>query len=498
MDSKGFLDSEVIPTVDTADRKAQVTYHARQGEPFRIGTIRYDFRDRFVEAIILSDTANTLLHTGNIFDANVLDNERARITNFLKNQGYYNFSINNISYVADSTVGGRRIDLTVLVKQYMAGYDTNGEAVLDNNRIYRIRDINVFPDYNPTVATTDSLYKTRLDTVRYRGLNIIYDTKQHVRSEILRRTISLYPNALYSAQDVKRTYDNIMRLGYYKSASILFTEVADSTQKDNFISFVGTDSTGSDEADYTAEHYLSCEVLCTPALRQSYSVNLRRHHIGRLLRRDGQGRLPEPQPAAGCRTVRGQCPGRIRIHVRRQQVQKRRLRIRRQHVVLVSASAHPLPRQPLQPRAEPAYPDRPVVQHAETAVLPPRPGQCRLGIFVGQGAEYFCAAAHRSDNGQYAMDRLMTFRRLAQPLPAKQLHITANCRSFRVPTFIRISRKTPTGAPSRCASTSRRMATCSMASIVCSTFLPKDTTNSPSDLITNCLVSATPNISVPT
>ena len=274
MDSKGFLDSEVIPTVDTADRKAQVTYHARQGKPFRIGTIRYDFRDRFVKAIILSDTANTLLHTGNIFDANVLDNERARITNFLKNQGYYNFSINNISYVADSTVGGRRIDLTVLVKQYMAGYDTNGEAVLDNNRIYRIRDINVFPDYNPTVATTDSLYKTRLDTVRYRGLNIIYDTKQHVRSEILRRTISLYPNALYSAQDVKRTYDNIMRLGYYKSASILFTEVADSTQKDNFISFVGTDSTGSDEADYTAEHYLSCEVLCTPALRQSYSVNL--------------------------------------------------------------------------------------------------------------------------------------------------------------------------------------------------------------------------------
>ena len=101
-----------------------------------------------------------------------------------------------------------------------------------------------------------------LDTVRYRGLNIIYDTKQHVRSEILRRTISLYPNALYSAQDVKRTYDNIMRLGYYKSASILFTEVADSTQKDNFISFVGTDSTGSDEADYTAEHYLSCE--CCP------------------------------------------------------------------------------------------------------------------------------------------------------------------------------------------------------------------------------------------
>ena len=36
-------------------------------------------------------TLFVLLHTGNIFDANVRDNERARITNFLKNQGYYNF-----------------------------------------------------------------------------------------------------------------------------------------------------------------------------------------------------------------------------------------------------------------------------------------------------------------------------------------------------------------------------------------------------------------------
>lgn len=39
------------------------------------------------------------------------------------------------------------------------------------------------------------------------------------------------------AEAVKRTYDNIMRLGYYKSASIIFTEIADSTIEDNFISF---------------------------------------------------------------------------------------------------------------------------------------------------------------------------------------------------------------------------------------------------------------------
>lgn len=76
----------------------------RPGQPYRIGKIRYDFRDRFLKAIILSDSSKTLLHEGDPFNANVLDKERTRITNFLKNQGYYNFSINNISYIADSTV----------------------------------------------------------------------------------------------------------------------------------------------------------------------------------------------------------------------------------------------------------------------------------------------------------------------------------------------------------------------------------------------------------
>lgn len=273
MNSVGYLGSSTTFQIDTSHRKAQVTYVVRPGQPYHIGKIRYDFRDRFLKAIILSDSASTLLHEGDPFNANVLDKERTRITNFLKNQGYYNFSINNISYIADSTVGDRRIDLTVQVKRFLAGYDAYGEAILDNNRIYRVLKINVFPDYNPTAAANDPLYARRLDTVRYRGLNIIYDTKQNVRSEILRRTISLYPNALYNAEAVKRTYDNIMRLGYYKSASIIFTEIADSTIEDNFISFVGSDSTDS-ESDYMAEHYLACNVYCTPALRQSYTINL--------------------------------------------------------------------------------------------------------------------------------------------------------------------------------------------------------------------------------
>ena len=160
MDGKGFLQSEAWFRVDTAGKRARVTYFARQGDPYRIGKIGYRFRDRSLRPVVLSDTASSLLRTGGIFDGNVLNDERSRIASFLKNRGYYNFSINNIEYVADSTAGDRTIDLTMVVKPYMAGYTPEGEPIVEENRVYRLRDIYVFPGYDPAKAVSDSLYNS--------------------------------------------------------------------------------------------------------------------------------------------------------------------------------------------------------------------------------------------------------------------------------------------------------------------------------------------------
>lgn len=274
MDSRGFLNSSSYYSIDTLKRKARVTYHVNQGAPYRLGEITYRFRDDFVRSVILSDTAGSLIKTGNIFDVNVLDRERARITEDLKERGYYNFSINNISYVADSVPGERLINLTMVVRRSMSGYNAEGEAILENNQIYRLRNVYVFSNYNPTLAATDSLYERRLDTLSYKGLNIIYDMRENVRPEILRRAVSLYPNYLYNAEAVQRTYDNLTRLGYYRTANILFDEVSDSTAGSNLVTFVGEGADTTSQAAYTAERYLDCKILCTPATRQSYSIDL--------------------------------------------------------------------------------------------------------------------------------------------------------------------------------------------------------------------------------
>lgn len=278
MDNCGFFNSRETYTLDTARKRATVIYHTYQGTPYRIGKISYGFKDNSLRPVILQDTAASLLHTGEVFSQNTLEAERTRITNTLRDKGYYLFTVNNIRYIADSTVGNNTVNLKMEVLQYLSGYTDSGTPIMNNNKVFRLKNIYINPNYDPIIAATDTTYNKKLDTTEYRGLNIIYHNKLHVRKNILRQMISLYPNYMYSSAQVKRTYSNIMRIGYYKSASILFSEDKDTTEQ-NLITFIGdnhisSDSTDNTQVTSTTEGYMNCNILCTPNTRQSYKIEL--------------------------------------------------------------------------------------------------------------------------------------------------------------------------------------------------------------------------------
>jgi len=275
MDSRGYYSSESSFWVDTLRRpkRAFVTYRVKQGEPYRIDRVRYDFRDRFLAQIIEPDTLSSLVRAGDILDIQVLDDERKRITEYLRRRGYYDFSVGNIEYLVDTLGGGRRAAVTMVVKQTVTGYDERGEAVMDNNTVYRIGEINVFPNFDPTVAVNDADYLNRLDTTWYRGLNIICPGRLNVRKRVLRAMIPIYPNNVYNVDQVSRTYQDIMSMGYFKSARISFVEQPQSTEIEDYVTYIG-DGADSTQTLRTREGYLKCDILCTPALRQGFKIEL--------------------------------------------------------------------------------------------------------------------------------------------------------------------------------------------------------------------------------
>ena len=195
MDSRGYYDSEVEYSVDTTRKRnrAYVTYRVKQGEPYYIESLGYEFRDEGLEPVVLADTANSLISEGDRFDITLLDKERTRIARYLNDRGYFNFSVNNIIYRVDTMGGDHRAKVSMVVRRNVTGYDERGDAIMDNNRIYRIAEINLLPNYNPAIARSEQ-YRTLLDTTYYRGLNIVTDGKPNVRQKVLHEAIPLSVN----------------------------------------------------------------------------------------------------------------------------------------------------------------------------------------------------------------------------------------------------------------------------------------------------------------
>ena len=276
MDSKGFFSSRATCEVDTVSRRrrAKVTFRTFQGAPYRIDTVSYEFQDRSLSPLILSDTAGTLLHAGDVFDVSVLDAERERITARLREQGYYNFSVSNILFRADTLTGDNRVKLRMVVRQNLTGYDDRGRPRTEDNRVYRIDRINVFPDYDPAAFRTDTALLSRLDTIHYRGLNVVSEKRPALRPAVLRQAIPLYPGYLYDASQVNRTYSDLMALGYFRSAKISFEERPQGADSADFVPFPAASPTDTAARSSVREGYLTCNILCTPTLRQSFKVDL--------------------------------------------------------------------------------------------------------------------------------------------------------------------------------------------------------------------------------
>ena len=277
MDSRGYYSSQVEYSIDTTRRRkrAFVSFKTIQNEPYRIKSISYDFRDNQLAPVIEADTASSLLKVGNIFDITALDKERQRITSYLNDRGYYNFSINNIEYRVDTLGNNREASIRMIVKRNITGYDERGRAIMDNNRIFRITEINVMPEYDP--ATEREVASQRMvDTTFYQGLNIISEGKPNVRPAVLRTAIPLTPNTLYNSSQVERTYSEIMSLGYFKSARIAFEELPRGVDDSLMVNYAGEgrEAYSPRRFEDIKEGYLRCHILCSPTLKQSVNVEL--------------------------------------------------------------------------------------------------------------------------------------------------------------------------------------------------------------------------------
>ena len=273
--TRGYFSSSVDCKIDTTRRKrrAEVTYKLTQGPATRIDTLSYSFRDKSLSSVILSDTSASLLPRGTILDITRLDAERNRIAQMLNDRGYFDFTVNNISYEVDTIGRGVNADVRMIIHPTLVGYDERGAQIFEDNSVYRLRNINVYPTYDPMLRSTMGFKRgATIDTTSYYGLTIISDLNAtpKLRNSVLRRTISLYPNYIYNSKQIAHTNKELMSLGFFRNSKISFERVED---EQNVVTFVGGED-AAEQLTNTSQRYLDCNIFATPALKQRMKVEV--------------------------------------------------------------------------------------------------------------------------------------------------------------------------------------------------------------------------------
>lgn len=232
INNRGYMSASVDYSTKVKKKKLKLTYHVTSGKPYRVRSISYRIPDKKVKEYILGDSANTLIREGILFDVNVLDNERQRITRHLTENGYYKFNKEYITYVADTVRNSYLVDLTMHVDMFKAHADATPEP----HKQYYMNNVSFITDYDVMQSSDIGSIEIN-DSIHYRNHPIYFKDKLNLRPKILATNSAIGRGGLYNVQDVENTYSNFSRLQYIRYTNIRFyeTQLGDTTKLNTYI-----------------------------------------------------------------------------------------------------------------------------------------------------------------------------------------------------------------------------------------------------------------------
>ena len=228
----GYMAAIVKKTTKVKKKKIKLLYDVTVGEPYIIQSLKLDINDTKIDSLLRQDSVKSLLREGMIFDVNVLDAERQRITNKLLQNGYYKFNKDYIGYTADTVRNTYNVDLTLHLRAYRAHENDSAEA----HKQYQINEINFITDYD--VLQSSALSSINInDSIHYKGFPIYYKDKLYLRPKVLTDNLRFASGDIYKEQDVQQTYSSFGRLSALKYTNIRFieTQVGDTTKLNCYV-----------------------------------------------------------------------------------------------------------------------------------------------------------------------------------------------------------------------------------------------------------------------
>ncbi len=213
----------VLPWYDS--QEVEVHYYVFSGPAYRLRKVGYSFEDDSLRLEFKNPTDKNLtrskLQGGTVYNTDRLTEERARLTQSIKDLGYFTFEKIHVLYDVDTNLAGDYFDLMIRFRNQRITEKIEGKdsVVVKPHLRHKIARVDINQNYEALRTNT------KLDTLIYGPYNFIYLNRPYVRSARLSRNIFLRPGDLYSMTKTQYTYDRINALNNYRFIDIRFEPI---------------------------------------------------------------------------------------------------------------------------------------------------------------------------------------------------------------------------------------------------------------------------------
>lgn len=243
----GHFDAKVYHEADRGRRrKVNLIYHVEANARRLIDSVVYASSDPLIDSLLQIAKADSEIRSGEPLDLNSFDREKARISRYLRNQGYAFFSatyIDDLEIDTSRRKGYADVFFNLLPPQREAS----------QNR-YRVGEVTVYTDYSPlALSAADFSLDTIIDGVRF----LSRSSEFRMRPDLLRKNVFLERGEYSRRELLEKTNLNLNGLGIYRFVRI------------------------NQQLDSLADNVLNYQIQLSPSERMSIGADLDLNYTNR-------------------------------------------------------------------------------------------------------------------------------------------------------------------------------------------------------------------------
>ncbi|MBQ9356216.1 MAG: BamA/TamA family outer membrane protein [Prevotella sp.] len=207
--SNGYMHGDVTyaEVVKRNPKKAKVAYTVTMDSLFLVDTISYTGFTPAMQQLIDSTRSEARIKSGSPFSVNLLDAERSRVSQLLRNNGYYYYQAGYASYLADTFALQNRVQLRLQLA------DSLPKEALHPWYIGKV-----------SMVMRRSMMERPDSTLDRRFLSISFNGKHApIRPRVILSNMKLRPRQLFSYANYQESMQKINATGVFSSADLQFT-----------------------------------------------------------------------------------------------------------------------------------------------------------------------------------------------------------------------------------------------------------------------------------